>query len=93
VTDALRYLLWRSALNRMRGQLARLKRPRYLLAVLAGALYFGTLLFNSQRPSPLTGSTASALGQLIYTAVVFATNASGWVFGSDRPALVFTVGE
>ena len=93
MNDALRYLLWHSARNRMRGQVARLKRPRYLLAVVAGVLYFGTLLFNSQMPSPLAGSTSSALGQLIYTAVVFVTIASGWVFGSDRPALVFSEAE
>jgi ABC-2 type transport system permease protein len=93
VNDALRYLLWHSARNRLRGQIARLKRPRYLLAVLAGALYFGTLLFNSQMPSPLSGSTSSALGQLIYTAIIFLTIASGWVLGSDRPALVFSEAE
>ena len=93
MNDALRYLLWHSARNRLRGQIARLKRPRYLLAVLAGALYFGTLLFNSQMPSPLSGSTSSALGQLIYTAVIFVTIASGWVLGSDRPALVFSEAE
>jgi hypothetical protein len=93
VNDALRYLLLHSARNRLRGQVARLKRPRYLLAVLAGALYFGTLLFNSQMPSPLAGSTSSELGQLIYTAVIFVTIASGWVLGSDRPALVFSEAE
>ena len=93
MNDALRYLLWHSARNRLRGQIARLKRPRYLLAVLAGGLYFGALLFNSQMPSPLAGSTSSAVGQLIYTAVIFVTIASGWVFGSDRPALVFSEAE
>lgn len=93
MNDALRYLLLHSARNRLRGQVARLKRPRYLLAVLAGALYFGTLLFNSQMPSPLAGSTSSELGQLIYTAVIFVTIASGWVLGSDRPALVFSEAE
>jgi ABC-2 type transport system permease protein len=93
VNDALRYLLWHSARNRLRGQVARLKRPRYLLAVLAGALYFGTLLFNSQMPSPLAGSTSSSIGQLIYTALIFVTIASGWVLGSDRPALVFSEAE
>ncbi len=93
MNDALRYLLWHSARNRLRGQLARLKRPRYLLAVLAGVMYFGALLFNSRMPSPLTGSTSSAVGQLIYTAAIFVTIASGWVFGSDRPALVFSEAE
>lgn len=93
MNDALRYLLVHSARNRLRGQVARLKRPRYLLAILAGALYFGTLLFNSQMPSPLAGSTSSELGQLIYTAIIFVTIASGWVLGSDRPALVFSEAE
>jgi hypothetical protein len=93
MNSALRYLLLHSAKNRLRGQLARLRRPRYLLAVLAGGAYFGTLLFNSRMPSPLTGSTSSALGQLIYTAVIFVTIASGWIFGSDRPALVFSEAE
>jgi putative ABC exporter len=93
VNDALRYLLFHSARNRLRGQIARLKRPRYLLAVVAGGLYFGTLLFNSRMPSPLTGSTSSTIGQLIYTALIFVTVASGWVFGSDRPALVFSEAE
>jgi len=93
MNGALRYLLLHSAKNRLRGQLARLRRPRYLLAVLAGGAYFGTLLFNSRMPSPLSGSTSSALGQLIYTAVIFVTIASGWIFGSDRPALVFSEAE
>ena len=93
MNDALRYLLWHSARNRLRGQLARLRRPRYLLAVIAGGLYFGTLLFNSRMPSPLTGSTSSTIGQLIYSAIIFVTAASGWIFGSDRPALVFTEAE
>lgn len=93
MNDALRYLLWHSALNRMRGQVVRLRRPRYLMAVLAGGLYFGTLLFNSRMPSPLTGSTSSPIGQLIYTALIFVTVASGWVLGSDRPALVFSEAE
>ena len=93
MNDALRYLLWYSARNRLRGQISRLKRPRYLLALLAGALYFGTLLFNSQMPSPLAGSTSSSIGQLIYTSLIFVTIASGWVFGSDRPALVFSEAE
>ena len=93
MNDALRYLLWHSARNRLRGQIARLKRPRYLLAVLAGGLYFGTLLFNSRMPSPLAGSTSSEIGQLIYTSLIFITIASGWVLGSDRPALVFSEAE
>lgn len=93
MSGALGYLLVHSAKNRLRGQLARLRRPRYLLAVLAGGAYFGALLFNSKMPSPLAGSTSSAMGQLIYTAVIFVTVASGWVFGSDRPALVFSEAE
>ena len=44
-------------------------------------------------PSPLAGSTSSAIGQLIYTSIIFVTIASGWVFGSDRPALVFSEAE
>lgn len=93
MNDALWYLLWHSARNRLRGQVARLKRPRYLLAVLAGGLYFGALLFNSRMPSPLAGSTSSAIGQLVYTTIIFFTIAGGWVLGSDRPALVFTEAE
>ena len=93
MTDALRYLLVHSAKNRLRGQLARLRRPRYVLAIVAGGAYFGTLLFNSRMPSPLSGSTSSALGQLIYTAVIFVTIAGGWILGSDRPALVFSEAE
>lgn len=93
MSGALSYLLVHSAKNRLRGQIARLRRPRYLLAILAGGAYFGTLLFNSRMPSPLAGSTSSELGQLIYTAVIFVTIASGWIFGSDRPALVFSEAE
>ncbi|HXT49187.1 MAG TPA: putative ABC exporter domain-containing protein [Gemmatimonadaceae bacterium] len=93
MNGALGYLLVHSAKNRLRGQISRLRRPRYLLAVLAGGAYFGTLLFNSRMPSPLAGSTSSALGQLIYTAIIFVTVASGWIFGSDRPALVFSEAE
>ena len=50
MNDALRYLLWHSARNRLRGQIARLKRPRYLLAILAG----GTVL----RHAPLQFANA-----------------------------------
>jgi ABC-2 type transport system permease protein len=51
------------------------------------------LFFNSAMPSPLAGSTTSAFGQIMYAAILFAVAASGWIFGGNRPALVFSEAE
>jgi hypothetical protein len=91
VTGALIYLTTRSAANRAAGQVARLRSPRYLLALLLG---IGWLLFivSQQRRAPaaaitgdwvVPGGTVVTLGLVIWA----------WISGGDGRALTFSPAE
>ncbi len=84
---------WR---NRIRRQLARLRKPRYLLGALVGAAYFYSVFFRRMDfRGPLGGASeglrlfaelsliGSALGALF----------AAWVLGRDRPSLTFSETE
>ena len=93
---ALVYLYQRTARNRFRRQLARLREPRYLAAVLVGALYlWWALVRNSAfRDTPLLGS--GRVGQLLLAlgaVALFGTAARWWLFGTDKGTLAFTPAE
>jgi hypothetical protein len=90
VTAALTYLTVRSIANRVSGQIARLRSPRYLLALLLGA---GCLVFIvlQQRRAPtavtadwiVPGGALVALGLVIWA----------WISGGDGRALTFSPAE
>ncbi len=86
---------WR---NRIRKQVQRLRQPRYLIATLAGAYYFwsvlGRFLFGGARgrwhAMPHEMLPLVELG-LSFLAIVLV--ASSWVFGGDEGSLRFTEAE
>ncbi|HTC23450.1 MAG TPA: putative ABC exporter domain-containing protein [Gemmatimonadales bacterium] len=91
MTGALVYLTARSAANRVATQVARLRSPRYLLALVFGV---GWLVFivSQQRRTPsvlvagdwvVPGGTLVALGLVIWA----------WISGGDGRALLFSAAE
>jgi hypothetical protein len=90
VTGALTYLTVRSAANRASGQVARLRSPRYLLALLLGAGWLVFIILQQRRaPTAITadwivpGGTLVALGLVIWA----------WISGGDGRALTFSPAE
>ncbi len=90
MTGALTYLTVRSAANRASGQIARLRSPRYLLALLLGAGWLVFIILQQRRaPTAITagwilpGGTLAALGLVIWA----------WVSGGDGRALTFSPAE
>lgn len=90
MTGALTYLTVRSAANRASGQVARLRSPRYLLALLLGAGWLVFIILQQRRaPTAITadwivpGGTLVALGLVIWA----------WISGGDGRALTFSPAE
>ncbi len=92
---ALWFLYARTFRNRLRAQFARAKNPRYLAAVVVGALYLWWALFRNS--SLRTGSIgAIAPVELLLVgggALLLLSSARWWLFGADRGALAFTPAE
>jgi hypothetical protein len=95
---ALLYLQAHSTWNRLLARLKRLKKPKYLVGALAGALYcyfyFFRFLFSGSRSASLPGitftpETLELLGALILA--IFVVGA--WIFPNERAALTFTEAE
>lgn len=98
------YLIWHSWLNRLRTQLARLRRPRYLVGALIGAAYVWFFLLRhglrtAGSASPFDGTGGAVPADLrlvveagaafVLTALVFLT----WLLPSRRAFLEMTEGE
>lgn len=87
------YLILTSARNRVRARIARLRNPRYAVAMVIGVVYIWMVYLrpSSHQPSAddMLGSGASALLPLLTLAFV----AWVWLFGADRSALAFTEAE
>jgi hypothetical protein len=90
VTGALVYLTARSAANRVAGQAARLKSPRYMLALLLGVGWLVFIVWQQRRTPPadvgewlVPGGTVFALGLVIWS----------WISGGDGRALIFSPAE
>ncbi|MEN9816340.1 MAG: hypothetical protein RLZ32_220 [Gemmatimonadota bacterium] len=93
---ALLYLYQHSAANRLRRQVARLREPRYLAAVVIGALYLWWALIRNVAmqdggllDSADTGRVLAAVGTL----VLYLVAARWWLFGTDKGTLAFTPAE
>ncbi len=94
VVPVFAYLSWCSLRNRLRRQLGRARKPRYLVALLVGVAYVWLLTMRPGGRGPLASSTSTAAGQLMYTAVLFAFVASWWIFSSgEKLALSFSQAE
>jgi hypothetical protein len=97
VIDAAVYLAARTFVNGVRRRVARLREPRYLIAVAVGLLYFwwifarpGTGGLDGRSPAatlpPETFGLLIAWGLLAFVTL-------GWVFGSSRNPLPFAPAE
>ncbi len=92
---ALLFLYARSARNRLNRQLARARSPRYLAAVVMGALYIWWALFRNAR---MGGREMNALLNTelvlpLLAAFLLISAARWWIFGADRGTLAFAPAE
>jgi ABC-2 type transport system permease protein len=92
---ALWYLARLTARNRLRTQLARLKQPRYVIAMLLGGFYLYWALSMNTRDaeSPFATLGTSTAAPLIVAAALLLTSARWWLATPDRTALAFTPAE
>jgi ABC-2 type transport system permease protein len=93
--QALFFLYRHSALNRLRRQVARVRNPRYVFAVLAGAMYLWWALFRPTRMGngPLASIISNDVVVPLVSAFLLISAARWWIFGSDRSALAFAPAE
>ncbi|HEX3927729.1 MAG TPA: putative ABC exporter domain-containing protein [Gemmatimonadales bacterium] len=87
---ALTYLTQQSLRNRIARQGARVRNPRYLLALAFGLFYFWSLLLRRQ-PTPGTG--ASDVIESVAAILLGLTLVAGWFGGVSRTALAFQPAE
>ena len=96
------YLQFQSASNRMVARFKRLKKPKYLLGLIVGGIYFYfyflRFLFYGMRPSEAGVAHAPTAGvlqtfELIGAVVLALIVVSAWVFPRERAALAFTEAE
>lgn len=92
---ALWYLAHVTARNRLRAQLARLRQPRYVLAMLLGGAYlYWAITMNAGDPkSPFANLGTSTAAPIIVAALLLLTSARWWLATPDRTALAFTPAE
>jgi ABC-2 type transport system permease protein len=96
---ALAYLWVRSASNRFRTQLKRVRNPRYAIAMLVGVAYIYWALIHNTRVSsqnginPFADLMRSGLAVPLASALILLTTARWWLFKGDRSALAFSHAE
>ncbi len=91
---AFAYLTTRSIYNRLRGQVLRLKNPRYAIAIVLGLVYFYFVFFHrSMREGREANPLATPLVGAVVPILVFFYVAYLWIAGTDRTALAFSPAE
>ncbi len=92
---AMLFLYWRSWVNRLRSQAARVRSPRYIAAVLLGMVYLYWALFRNTRAggAPLTQLLLADVTVVLASTLLLVSSARWWIFGADRSALAFTPSE
>lgn len=92
---ALVFLYWRTFVNRMRTQIARVRSPRYIVAVLLGVAYIYWALIRSTQVDggPLRAIVGNDILVPIMSVLLLLAAARWWLFGSDRSAIAFTPPE
>lgn len=92
---ALWYLTVTGARNRLRSQLARLRQPRYLVALVLGVLYLYWALGAGLRDEEMPFAELASKPQvpLLVSAALLLTSARWWLARPDRTALAFTPAE
>lgn len=89
---ALLYLYRRTAANRLRRQVGRLRNPRYLVAMLLGILYLWWALFRNARlgEGPFASMVSSDVILPFLATGLLLMAAWWWLFNTERGALAFT---
>ncbi len=92
---AMLFLYWRSWVNRLRSQAARVRSPRYIVAVLLGMVYLYWALFRNTRAggASLTQLLLADVTVVLASTLLLVSSARWWLFGADRSALAFTPAE
>ena len=92
---AVAFLYWRTFFNRLRAQAARARSPRYIIAVIIGALYiYWALIRNTQmHGGPFRAIVGNEILVPIMSVLLLLAAARWWLFGSDRSAIAFTPAE
>jgi ABC-2 type transport system permease protein len=93
---ALSYLLRATFRNRVRLQLARLKRPRYAVALLVGLAYIALIFYRPEGDAAPTAATFGPIEHRVALASGFALAllaAKWWLFGASTGPLAFTPAE
>jgi ABC-2 type transport system permease protein len=90
-------LIWIAGIrNRIRRQIQRMKQPKYLIATLAGALYFWTVLGRRFRFAGGAMQLPAELIEVLQVALVLVALVSilsAWIFGGDKAELTFSEAE
>lgn len=90
------FLLLRSAKNRVRAQVRRLKQPKYLIATAVGFFYLWTVFLRRLvvSPGPPVTEPGVLIGfELILVAGAVLTIFASWILGTNRSALMFSEAE
>ena len=98
MNGALWYLVATSTRNQWRSHIARLRSPRYALALVVGIAYFWFLYFRPQHTASGAQAADADVGvsHMLGTAVpllIVLYAGWTWIFGGDRTALAFTEAE
>lgn len=99
MTGALWYLVAESTRGQWRSRIARLRSPRYALALVLGLAYFWFLYFRPQPSTPRgphAGDPSAGFFSVLGTAaplLIVLYTAWTWIFGGDRTALAFSEAE
>ncbi len=93
--SALLFLYLRTAVNRLRSQAVRVRSPRYVAAVIMGAVYLWWALFRNSQfgGGPLATLVGSDRLVPIFAAMLLLSAARWWIFGADRGTLAFAPAE
>ncbi|MDC0708971.1 ABC transporter permease [Stigmatella sp. ncwal1] len=90
---AVAFLWWASLRNRVRKQVERLRRPKYLLGLVAGGIYLYSFFLRrlnfGARSEALTPE-AHSLAEFSLAGMMMVTLVSAWALGQDRPAVTFS---
>ncbi len=92
---AMLFLYARTFTNRLKSQIVRVRSPRYVAAVIMGALYIWWALFRNARFGGGPLATLATTDKLVpvFAAVLLVSAARWWIFGADRGTLAFAPAE
>lgn len=93
--SAIAYMYVRTARNRLRSQIAKVRSPRYLAAVAMAGLYIYWILMGDRKNGAGQLSKVISMDAVlpVLSALMLIYAARWWIFGADRSALAFAPSE